>query len=185
MRVPFRLTTVVWLSLVFAATVFAAAESIRTIAGNPVFKRAGVDGVRGNFYLLDTNHPFTADGKLTHWEIYAETTNPVQLVIVRNTGGALVEVGRSPVETPTIGYNLFSLPRRRKIDVLAGDLVGAYTSAGATISNSVDRSAAGTCFPNLYNSVWFSFTADPVFTCSQDRHYSLRAFRRVLREDED
>jgi hypothetical protein len=135
--------------------------------------------VSGDFFVVDTNQPFTADGALTNWEIFAETTNPIQLVIYRNTGGSIVEVGRSPLVTPTLGYNLFSLAPQPMISVLAGDFVGVHTTTLSVVTNSIDGNVPGTCFPGLFYGAWFGFTSVSTnLTCSQDRHYSVRAFRQ-------
>jgi hypothetical protein len=167
--------SVVVLGLALVASTACWAQS-STIGGNPIFQRQGVDSTGGDFFLVDTNNPFTADGDLTNWEIFAGATHPVQLVIYRNIGGNNVEVARSALVTPTLGYNLFSLNNQPTISVKAGDFVGAHTTSGAVISNSVDDHASGTCFTGLFNSVWFSFSAvSTALTCSQNRHYSLRA----------
>jgi hypothetical protein len=115
-RHPFCSVVVLGLSLLASTACWA--QSTRTIGGNAIVKRAGHDSIGGNFFVVDTNQPFTADGDLTNWEIFAETTNPIELVIYRNQGGSIVEVGRSGLVTPTIGYNLFSLTNQPKINVL-------------------------------------------------------------------
>jgi hypothetical protein len=78
--------SVVVLGLALVASTACWAQS-STIGGNPIFQRQGVDSTGGDFFLVDTNNPFTADGDLTNWEIFAGATNPVQLVIYRNIGG--------------------------------------------------------------------------------------------------
>jgi len=171
--------SIVVLSLSLVASTACWAQSTRTIGGNAVVQRAGHDSVGGDFFVVDTNQPFTNDGALTSWEIFAETTNPIQLVIYRNTGGSIVEVGRSALVTPTLGYNLFSLPPQPMISVLAGDFVGVHTTAGSVVSDSIDGNVGGTCFPGLFYGAWFGFTSVSTnLTCSQDRHYSVRAFRQ-------
>ena len=127
--------------------------------------------------MMDTNHPFANGGMLTHWEIYADGVNPVQLVIYRNQGGSFIEVGRSPLVTPVLGYNLFPLPPQLGITVQAGDFVGAY-SPGPTgsISFSVEGSA-GNC--DNYGGTLIGFTpGSTTFACPVNRIYSLRAFRQ-------
>lgn len=159
-----------------AGTVWA--QSTKTIGGNTVVQRTYTDN-DPNFFLMDTNHPFTADGTLTHWEIYAGNTNPVALVIYRQSGDSFIEVGRSAVVTPHVGYNLFPL-RRWKIKVEPGDFVGAYyPGAVGSISFSLDGLETDvTCFfGSLGRTAVFAPAPNSTnFVCSSNRHYSLRAF---------
>ena len=154
--------------------------------GNPVVERLSSD-TDGNLFVMDTNHPFTNPGAVTSWEIYADNNNPVHLVIYRQINGSFVEIGRSPVVTPVVGYNQFLLTDA--IRVKAGDFVGAYFpgSFGGSISFSVDAAALGetpTCYPPLgsssnpplsYSSLFAFGDSSTAFVCSQNRHYSLRA----------
>jgi hypothetical protein len=187
MRIMIRLIASIALALGLAAGT-AWAQDISTIGGNPVVERSFTDST-GNSFVMDTNHPFTAGGRLTHWEIYADNTYTVQLVIYRQKGGSFIEVGRSGVVTPVVGYNLFKL-RDKEIRVQAGDFVGAYypEAGGGPISFSVDDYATldtigPTAEPDLARTAVFAFsTSDSTaFAWSQDRHYSLRAFGK----DED
>jgi hypothetical protein len=50
------------------------------IGGNVIVDRPMVDSA-SNFYMVDTNHPINADGRLNYWEIYAGANTPVQLVM--------------------------------------------------------------------------------------------------------
>jgi hypothetical protein len=151
----------------------------QTIGGNPVVKRSYVD--TGNLFVMDTNQPFKHSGAVTQWEIYADNTNPVQLVIYRQSNGSFVEVGRSQVVTPALGYNWFQLTSA--IPVRAGDFVGAYfPGSTGPISFSVDAGALGELAdcsfePALAYSAVFAFSGSSTdFVCSQNRHYSLRAY---------
>lgn len=175
---------VIGLSLV-ASTAWAESVDIETIGGNPVVARANVDGL-SNIFFMDTNNPFTAEGTITNWEIYALNSNQVALVIYRQIGGAFVEVGRSSLVTPAVGYNLFSLGRRDRIKVQPGDFVGAYYPGLGSISFSQDGLTPSLglgreCdYPGgLEKAVAVTDQSAPnslAFIGSCDRHYSLRAF---------
>jgi hypothetical protein len=183
MRFVSRLIASIALALGLVAGT-AWAQHISTIGGNPVVERAFNDTI-GHSFVMDTNRPFTAGGRLTHWEIYAANTYTVQLVIYRQKGGSFIEVGRSEVVTPVVGYNLFKLGDP-EIRVQAGDFVGVYypEAAGGPVSFSVDPVGSGpTSVGSLARTAVFAFltTNSTAFVASQDRHYSLRAFG----EDED
>ncbi len=162
--------TGVLFGLCIAATT-ASAQGVSTIGGNPVVERGNADTGYGPFYLMDTNHPFTADGHVNRWEIYADATNPVQLVIYRQTGGVFEEVGRSTVVTPVKGYNLFTI--ETAIPVKAGDFVGAYMPAVGSISDTV---YGGCTSGSLDQPVLFSSSTSTAFAFSCWRVYSLRAY---------
>lgn len=156
------------LALAFSAA-GAWAQVITTIGGNPVVQRDAPDTYTA-LYTLDTNHPFTLPGPVNRWEIYADNTNPVQLIIYRQQGGTFVEVGSSNIETPAVGYNLFHLAQ--PIIVQAGDFVGTYQSgAGPTTYTGL-----GGCYLNLGHTILQSITTSTGFSASCDRIYSLRAF---------
>ena len=80
------------------------------IGGNVIVDRPMVDSA-SNFYMVDTNHPINADGRLNYWEIYAGANTPVQLVIYRQKGGYFFVVNKSNSVSPqnVPGYNLFPL----------------------------------------------------------------------------
>jgi len=154
----------------------AWADSTGTISGDPVVPRQGTD-LFSNFYLLDTNQPFGVDGTVDRWEIYTLNTLNVALVIYRETGGVFVEVGRSEVVTPSIGYNLFSLKGKNKIKVKAGDFVGAYFPGQGSISYTPDTSSPFET--DLQATVLSTDSNAPNstdFQISSYRDYSLRAF---------
>ena len=135
MRIVSRRVVSIVLGLSLAGTAWAV--SINTIGGNAVVERTIADTFTGLF-MMDTNHPFTADGTVNFWEIWADNTNNVQLVIYRQRHGSFIEVGRSEVVTPTVGYNLFRLEHDTNIRVLAGDFVGAFWPGAGSISFSLD-----------------------------------------------
>ena len=155
-----------------------SAQSIPTIAGNLIVERGQADN-DSNFYLLDTNYAFTSTGSVDRWEIYADATNPVQLVIYRQRGDVFLEVGRSNVVTPAFGYNLFSLDQPIKVE--AGNFVGAYHPSKGSISftDYCDNGCGIT--PDLRYRV---LVVDPNtgsstgFNGSSERVYSLRAFHK-------
>jgi hypothetical protein len=80
-------------SLAVLATGTPCGQAIVTFGGNMVIPRFYVD-TEANRYFLDTNQPFISDGHVDTWEFNAATTNQVQLVIYRQTGGSAIEVGR-------------------------------------------------------------------------------------------
>ena len=166
---------VVGLSLAAGAV---SEPSIQTIGGNLLVNRSFVD-TYGSFFM-DIHHPFEQKGTLTHWEIYAANTKPVQLVIYRQQNGAFLEVGRSAVVTPVVGYNLFQLSNEIKVE--AGDFVGGNqpgASLGGAITFTLDGTETNpTCAPNLERTTLLSFGGSTDFTCSSNRTYSLRAFGR-------
>jgi hypothetical protein len=149
------------------------------VGGNVIVDRQLVD-VYQNFYLLDTNHPFEADGQLTHWEIFAENANPVQLVIYRQLEGEFSVVGRSAVETPRVGYNLFDLDHQ--IKVKAGDFVGVFHPQKGSVSFTLDPPSLFD-FGNLTGTVLFTYRNAGLggatnFIGSSNRRYSIRAFQQ-------
>jgi hypothetical protein len=157
------------------------------VGGNVIVDRQLADSFQ-NFHTVDTNHPFNANGRLTHWEIFAKNANPVQLVIYRQEGGVFSVVGRSRVETPQVGYNLFELGHVR-IRVQAGDFVGVYHPSAGAVSYTLDP-------PGLFNFGVGNLTGTVLFTnnntgignetnfiSSSNRHYSIRAMRD--RHDDD
>lgn len=145
------------------------------VGGNAIVDRPELDTF-SNFYLVDTNHPLNADGRLDQWEIYAGSTSPVQLVIYRQKGGAFFVVGRSGVKTPERGYNLFKLSPGNKIKVKAGDFVGAYFPATGSISFNFDPSDSFNNFDDLSGATLYSKpNGAPIeFIGSSNRHYSIR-----------
>ena len=178
------LTGIVLALTLVPCTAWAQSQFTLTIAGNPVVGRGLADSFN-NFYLMDTNHPFTSDGLLTNWEIFAQNTNPVALLVYRQKGGAFVEVGRSDVMTPAVGYNMFSMGKKI-IHVHAGDFVGAYQPGPTgTIAFSVDGALTGLEACVFRNAeldlqkaalVTLGNASDSTaFAGSCDRHYSLRA----------
>ncbi len=89
--------------------------------GNELVDYPNVDGFR-NFYMLDSKTPINGDGDITHWEIIAKNTKPVQLIIYRFNGSTYEPVGQSERMTPVVGKNRFDLST--PIAVQKGDLVG-------------------------------------------------------------
>jgi hypothetical protein len=171
-----RLLTILVVGSSLGAAV-ASAQGINTMGGNPVVPRSQRDGFAS--YLLDSHHPFTQTGALKNWEIYAYDTQPVQLVIYRQSNGAFVEVGRSPAVTPVLGYNLFRLDK--PIVVQAGDFIGALNGtvgvAGGSIAYSLDGTETDSqCVVNLERTTLLALDPSTNFVCSSNRTYSLRAF---------
>src|SRR5665647_1963901 len=104
-RLAFALGLAAILAVMGLATALAATE---ITAGNDVTDRAESDSW-GKSYLVDTNNPFTSDGEVNSWEVWAENTNQVQLVIYRHPGNNMATgwsvVGNSDVKTPVVGEN--------------------------------------------------------------------------------
>lgn len=156
----------------------ASAQSllpVLTSGGNLVVARSQIDGLATIF--LDTHHPFSQAGLITNWEIYAYSTNPLQLVIFREFNGVISEVARSASVTPVVGYNLFQLAV--PILVQAGDFIGANMPgpSGGTIAYSLDALETSTqCLSNFERTTLLNAANSTSFICSSDRTYSIRAF---------
>ncbi len=153
----------------------AGGNTIDAIGGNAIVDRHLVD-LRQGFYLLDTNQPFRGKGRLTHWEIFSETTNPVQLVVYRQVGGVFFVVGVSAVEIPTVGYNLFTLKERIAVD--RGDFIGMFHPSTGSVSFTIDSPGTDD-FGDLTGTVLFTDQGGGAtnFTGSSNRRYSIRAFK--------
>lgn len=158
------------------------------VGGNVIVDRPMVDSA-SNFYMVDTNHPINADGRLNYWEIYAGANTPVQLVIYRQKGGYFFVVNKSNLEPSLPGYNRFLL--NNPIKVKAGDFVGAYFPVtGAIVFNydlpsSPDFPAFDPNDPtsNLMGTTLFLVDPPPPdlnnpnlipLNLSSNRHYSIR-----------
>ena len=169
----FFVGTTLVITMMVAGTAWGG--TIKTIGGNAIVDRQLVDLCQ-DFYLLDTNQPFHGSGRLTHWEIFSETTNPVQLVIYGQTGGVFSVVGMSAVETPIVGYNLFTLNPR--IPVKRGDFIGMFHPSTGSVSFTIDPPGTND-FGDLTGTVLFTDQAGGAtdFTGSSNRRYSIRAFK--------
>ncbi|HDN27246.1 MAG TPA: hypothetical protein ENG03_09170 [Thioploca sp.] len=149
------------------------AAQAEVIGGNPVVQRAVTDS-RKNFFLVDTNKPFRAEGELTWWKIWAGKTLPVELVIYRKSANSWAVVGRSGVKRPTkTGFNRFRLAS--PIEVQAGDFVGLYYPQAGSVSFNKDSGAWD--LGNLTGTVLFtgSGAGATAFSGSSYRTYSVRA----------
>ena len=117
-------------------SLYAAAKRVvkgfqALVAGNPAIPRPSTDSW-DNFSLVDMNNPFPADGEVKVWEVYVNTTEPVQLVIYRVTAdpSQFSIVGTSERVIPaSAGFNQFFLAE--PISVQAGDFVGLVNSGTA------------------------------------------------------
>ena len=114
------------LSVMLIGGGIALAQSL--VGGNAVINRPIIDGA-DNFYLVDTNNPINMNGQVNAFEVFAGTTEPVTLVIYRQTGPGPVfsVVGISGQKTPVVGFNQFTLST--PIVVQAGDFVGLLNSS--------------------------------------------------------
>ena len=171
----------VWIILAISLCAGSAAWAAPSIVGGNVIVNRGSADTFSNFYIMDTNNPFNAKGKLTSWEIYAQNTKPVQLVIYRQQGGVFSVVGKSNVEIPVVGYNKFLLGNTEKIKVAAGDFVGVYHPETGSVSFNLDPPGASSFGAgNLTGTVLFTDinSASPTnFISSSNRHYSIRAIK--------
>jgi hypothetical protein len=160
------------------------------VGGNVIVNRPVVDSAE-KFYLVDTNHPVNADGRVDQWEIHAGSLAPVQLVIYRQQGGAFFVVDWSEPVFPALGYNSFALPRGHKMKVKAGDFVGAYFPETGSVSFSLDPPFSYN-LGNLTGTMLYVFGAPPngdgsfpiPFADSSNRHYSIRVLGK-RRQQED
>jgi hypothetical protein len=171
----FLIGTTLVISMMAAGTAWADPP----IGGNVILNRLNVDGLT-NFYLVDTNQPIHGHGRLTHWEMWAENTNPVQLVIYRQEGDVFSVVDTSDVEIPSVGYNQFELHPR--IRVRNGDFIGVYHPNAGSVSFTLDPPGSFLFVPPADpNGGSVRFTASgglpTAFTGSSNRTYSIRAFR--------
>ncbi|HEY9670698.1 MAG TPA: LamG domain-containing protein [Waterburya sp.] len=143
-----------------------------TLGGNTVDDKAYAD-TRSKFYLVDTNSPINGVGEVTGWEIWAENTLPVQLIIYRKAANSWSVVGQSEVKTPVVGFNDFSLSAPIKVE--KGDFVGAYYPQQGSVSFSKPDNEAWD-LGNLNGKVLFtgSGAASTAFSGSSNRIYSIR-----------
>ncbi|ETX07702.1 LamG-like jellyroll fold domain-containing protein [Candidatus Entotheonella palauensis] len=147
-------------------------------AGSEIIDRAIVD-TASNLSMVDVAHPMPTAGRLTEWEIWAESTNPIQLVIYRRTGTAWSVVGASDLETPAVGQNTFALDT--SIEVQEGDFIGWYYPQTGVIS--FDMQGPGV-LGNLSGTVlWVSGAQRTRFDNSSNRTYSIRVFGELIDDD--
>lgn len=146
-----------------------------TLAGNDVIDRPEIDD-RSDFYILDSNNPFQSNALVSDWEVFANTASPIELVLYRKLSSSYTVVGRSGLETPTVGFNKFTLAS--PISVEAGDFVGLYLPSEQLVPFTLDAPFVGD-LGNLSGTVLFtsqSSGANPTaFTGSSNRTYSVRA----------
>ncbi len=167
-RLWFLAVPLVLLSVTLIGVGLALAQSL--MGGNPVIFRPFADGFN-NFSLVDTNNPINAGGQVTAFEVYAATTQPVTLVIYRQTGAGPVfsVVGTSGQKTPVVGFNQFTLAT--PIQVQAGDFVGLVNSSVRYTQDG------GTSIGDLSHTMLFSADGaglTTTFIGSSDRTYSVR-----------
>ena len=139
------------------------------ITGGNSPSKYGIADTRTNYYLVDTNKPINGNGEITGWNIWAENTSPVQLIIYRKEANTWSVVGKSEVKTPVIGLNEFSLTTPIKVN--QGDFVGIYYPQAGSISYDKNTAPLG----NLSGKVLFtsSGATATAFSDSVDRIYSL------------
>ena len=159
------------------------AQAQSFVGGNAVINRLDVDGFN-NFYLVDTNNPINVNGQVTAFEVFAGTTQPVTLVVYRQTGPDPVfsVVGTSGQKTPVVGFN--QLPLATPIQVKAGDFVGLLNSS---VKFTLDPPGISN-FGNLSGTMLFSnnnvgnppsHTNATNFSGSSNRTYSVRVIGAV------
>jgi PEP-CTERM motif len=154
------------------------AQAIPITAGNAAISRPQFDGFI-NFAILDRNVPMTGTGQITGWQVYAANTNPVELLIYRSTGvNSFAVIGNSPLMTPTVGLNSFTLPSA--ISVQAGDVLGLFFSSVASVPFTLDPPGAFNFGPgNLTGTMLYSESSSGLvnaanFVSSSNRTYSVR-----------
>ncbi len=154
------------------------------VGGNPVTHR-GISDTRTNFYLVDTNNPLNADGEVNSWEIWAEKTLPVQLIIYRKEVYSWSVVGKSEVKTPVAGFNQFSLSA--PIAVKKGDFVGMYNPQAGSVSFSKNDDRTPGDLGHLSGTVIFTGSGGnaTAFSGSSNRTYSLAVKGSLKLSDED
>jgi hypothetical protein len=146
--------------------------------GNLVVARSYADSLPT--YFLDTHHPFNQVGVITSWEIYASSTEQVQLVIFRESKGVISEVGRSALVTPAVGYNLFQLATPIIVqagDFIGGNMPGVSGSSNGPVVFSLDAGQTNaSCVGTFDLTALLAPAGSTSFICSSDRTYSIRAF---------
>jgi hypothetical protein len=142
------------------------------ITGGNSATKYGIADSATNFYLVDTNNHINDNGELTEWEIWAENTLPVQLVIYRKEADTWSVVGNSELKTPVVGLNKFSISA--PIKVKKGDFVGIYHPQAGCVSFFKEQSAPW-AIGNLSGTVLFtgSGATSTAFSNSTNRTYSL------------
>ncbi|WP_071187587.1 LamG-like jellyroll fold domain-containing protein [Trichormus sp. NMC-1] len=143
------------------------------ITGGNTPTKYGIADSASNFYLVDTNNPVNGNGELTEWEIWAENTLPVQLIIYRKEVDIWSVVGKSEIKTPVVGLNQFSLSGSIKVN--KGDFVGIYHPQAGCVSFFKENSQAW-AIGNLSGKFLFTGSGanSTAFSNSSNRTYSLR-----------
>lgn len=141
------------------------------VGGNAPVKKTLPDSW-GNFYILDRNNPVNKNGQVKTWEIWAENTRRVQLVIYRPTGSSWQVVGKSDVKTPKAGFNEFSLSA--PIQVQKGDCVGIFSPDGGVVSFTLNSGSYS--LGNLSGKVLFTNQGgtETAFISSSNRTYAVQ-----------
>jgi hypothetical protein len=163
-------------ALVVWCAVCVGSACASVVAGNDVAPRSETDTFR-NFHIVDTNNPFNENGLVTQWEIYANDTLPVELVLYRNNGGAFSVIGRSGLETPVLGFNQFSLASPVAVEL--GDFVGVYVQDTGVVAYTLDPPFSNN-LGDLSGTVLFTASDTGLahvtdFIDSTNRTYSVRA----------
>ncbi|RMG76803.1 MAG: hypothetical protein D6711_03080, partial [Chloroflexi bacterium] len=154
------------------------------VGGNDVIDRPVVD-TYDNFSMIDTHNPINMDGQVTAFEVFVGTTEPVTLVIYRQTGPGpdFSIVGTSEQKTPTsVGFNQFQLTT--PIQVQAGDLVGLVNSS---VKFTMDP-PHNPDFGDLSGTMLFSSNGAGLttnFIGSSNRTYSVRVIGEGTDNDGD
>lgn len=171
--------------LIFA--MHGSTSGATVLGGNDPIARTFVDGFT-NFTLLDRNHPISANGTVTAWEIWEIYPNlgaidPLQLVIFRQTGPTSFDiVGISELKTPTeFGVNTFSLPS--PIAVQAGHLVGLRYAGRASVPFDLDPPSFSFSRGDFNGTMLFTDNNSGLtnsFVGSFDRTYSIRVIGEAV-----
>ena len=99
----------------------ASGDTLNTMAGLTIIDR-------------EVTFPPTAkDGEVFAWDYYAESLNPVKLIIMRANGKQLELVGESPMSIPRqLGLNRLELPE--PIPIRWRDMMGLYQPEAGPVS---------------------------------------------------
>ncbi len=144
--------------------------------GNQVIARPFTDGFF-NFAILDRNNSINATGLINEWEVYARNTNPVELLIYHATGNNIYSlIGNSPVVTPVIGFNSFTLAS--PISVHAGDVLGLFFPSFGSVNYTQGSGGSNLGINNLTGTMLFSNNNTGIanvtnFISSSNRTYSV------------
>ncbi|MBG0749194.1 MAG: lamin tail domain-containing protein [Planktothrix agardhii KL2] len=148
-------------------------QSAEALTGGNELKKREISDSRTNFYIVDTNNPININGDLNAWEIWADTTASVQLIIYRKEAGSWSVVGKSDLKTPVVGLNQFTIST--PITVKKGDYIGIYYPGAGSVSFNRKTAQDAWDLGNLTGTALFTASGAnaTAFSGSSNRIYSI------------